>query len=304
MTVDTMATVLAGIAFDPHIRGVLVMIVAVGVLIGGVWLVIATNVGSRLSFLVTFTALCAWMVVMSAAWTAYGIGLVGERPAWTPTEVNIGDLSQAEAEEARTAPTDEDLPDVDQLLADNEDVAATFDEGATVRLGDIVDAAPELVPEINDWEVVGAADLGESQTAADEELTNGDAAQFEANGEYVVLRAFETGGKSERQGDGIFDRIANKVTNTLQVTHPEHYAIVQVQKSLPTEVPAGAAPLPPVPDESEPVISVVLVRNLGNLRLPSFILTVVFGLLFAYSAWMLHERDKLAMADQAAAEAT
>ena len=49
------------------------------------------------------------------------------------------------------------------------------------------------------------------------------------------------------------------------------------------------------------IILLEKVRNLGNLRLPSFILTVVFGILFAFSAYQLHERDKVSMARRAAA---
>lgn len=304
MTVDTLATVLAGIAFDFAIRGTLVMIVAVGVLIGGIWLIVATNMGARLGFLVVFTAFCAWMFVMSAMWTSYGIGLVGELPSWTVQEVNVGDLSEAENERARTAPTDDVLPSVEQLLADP-DVADDFDPGVTVGIGEIADIDPELIDEsqFNGWTIIGAAELGEPQTAADEALTGGDAPMFASNDEYVALRGFEYGGKPDRKSDSVFDRVANKITNTLQVTSPTHYAIVQVQESLPTEVPEGAAPLPPTADPDKPVVSVIMVRNLGNLRLPSFILTVVFGILFAFSAYQLHERDKVSMARRAAAGA-
>ena len=304
MTAHTFATVLAGIAYDPHIRGVLVVAVAVATLIGGIWLIIGTNVGSRLGFQVTFTALCGWMAVMGAIWTAYGIGLVGEIPSWTVTEVNTGDLAEAQLEEARTAPQGDDLPAVDELLADNPDVGDAFEDGVTVRLGDIVDVDPDLVGEIDGWTVIGAAELGEPQTAAEEALTDSGEAQFDAAEEYVVIGGFEQGGKPERESDGVFDRIANKITNTFQVTHPAHYSIVQVQAALPAEVPEGSAPLPPTVDPEAPVVSVIMVRNLGNLRLPTFIFTVVFLGLFALGAYLLHERDRAVMANQASAGAT
>lgn len=299
-----MSSVLAGIAFDPHIRGVLVVLVSVVVLIGGIWLILSTNVGSRLGFLVVVTGLFGWMAVMGGIWTAYGIGLVGERPEWTVTEVNVGDLEEAQLEEAQGAPQNDDLPDVGALLEANPEVAEAFDEGATVRLGDVADVDPELVAEVNDWSIIGAAELGEPQTAAEAALIDGDAAQFESSAEYVVLRGFETGGKPERESDSVVDRISNKITGTLQITHPTHYAILQVQASEPTEVPEGSAPLPPTADADEPVVSVIMVRNLGNLRLPTFILTVVFAALFAFCAYLLHERDRVVMADQAAAGAS
>ena len=299
-----MSSVLAGIAFDPHIRGVLVVVVSVTVLIGGIWLILSTNVGSRLGFLVVVTGLFGWMAVMGGIWTAYGIGLVGELPEWRVTEVNVGDLEEAQLEEAQGAPQNDDLPDVEALLEANPEVAEAFDEGTTVRLGDVADVDPELVAEVNDWSIIGAGELGEAQTAAEAALIDGDAAQFESSADYVVLRGFETGGKPERESDSVVDRVSNKITSTLQVTHPTSYAIVQVQASLPTEVPEGSAPLPPSADVDQPVVSVIMVRNLGNLRLPSFILTLVCAGLFAFSAYLLHERDRVVMADQAAAGAS
>lgn len=304
MSAQVVSSVLAGIAFDPHIRGVLVIVVAVTVLIGGIWLILSTNVGSRLGFLVTLTGLFGWMAVMGGIWTAYGIGLVGERPEWRITEVNVADLEEAQLEEAQGAPQNEDLPDVGALLEANPEVAEAFDEGTTVRLGDIADVDEELIADVNGWSIIGAAELGEPQTAAEAALIDGDAAQFETSADYVVLGGFETGGKPERDGDSVVDRISNKVTSTLQVTHPAHYAIVQVQASLPTEVPEGSAPLPPTADADEPVVSVIMVRNLGNLRLPSFILTLVCAGLFAFCAYLLHERDRVVMADRAAAGAS
>jgi hypothetical protein len=166
---------------------------------------------------------------------------------------------------------------------------AAFDE-------DIIDDS-----EFDDWEVISQAELGEPQTAAEEALVDGPLAVFEENGDYVVLRGFEQGGKPDREGDSVWDRVANKVTNTLQITHPTRYAVIQVQASQPTEVPPGAAPLPATPDPDEPVVSVVLVRNLGNLRLPPILFTLVFGVLFALSAYLLHERDRAVMANRAAA---
>ncbi len=41
------------------------------------------------------------------------------------------------------------------------------------------------------------------------------------------------------------------------------------------------------------MISVVLVRDLGDKRFPAAMTTLVSGLLFALFAWMLHRRDAL-----------
>ena len=48
---------------------------------------------------------------------------------------------------------------------------------------------------------------------------------------------------------------------------PSHYAVVQVQQVIPQETQPGEAPPLPVVDPTKPVISVVLVRDLGDVRL-------------------------------------
>ncbi|MBS1838840.1 MAG: hypothetical protein JST64_14190, partial [Actinobacteria bacterium] len=70
-----MNTLLAAIQFDPHVRGVLVVLVGVGVLVGSVYLLLATNTGIRNGFLIAMAGLFGWMASMGAVWWIYGIGL-------------------------------------------------------------------------------------------------------------------------------------------------------------------------------------------------------------------------------------
>lgn len=83
-----MNILLAAIQFDPHIRGVLVVLVGVGVLIGSVYLLLATNTGVRNGFLIAMAGLFGWMFCMGAIWWIYGIGLRGKDPSWHATEIN------------------------------------------------------------------------------------------------------------------------------------------------------------------------------------------------------------------------
>src|SRR6476660_550706 len=80
---------LAAIAFDPAIRGVLVVMVAVACLFGSVYLILATNMGIRNGFLIALAALTGWTFSLGIFWTIYGIGMVGTSPTWTPTEINF-----------------------------------------------------------------------------------------------------------------------------------------------------------------------------------------------------------------------
>ena len=61
-------TVVAGIAWDPQIRGILAVLTGVIVLAGGVYLLLATNLAQRLGFLVILTALFGWMTIHGLVW--------------------------------------------------------------------------------------------------------------------------------------------------------------------------------------------------------------------------------------------
>ena len=62
------AHVLAGIAWDPQIRGFLALGVGVVVLLGSVYLVMVTNLGSRLGFLLAAAAFWGWLMIMGFVW--------------------------------------------------------------------------------------------------------------------------------------------------------------------------------------------------------------------------------------------
>ena len=59
-------------------------------------------------------------------------------------------------------------------------------------------------------------------------------------------------------------------------------------------MPEGNAPLSPTPDDDQPVVSVIMVRDLGTRRLPPAMLTIMFGGLFALTCALLHRRDRRA----------
>ena len=55
-----MSHLLASIAWDPGFRGVLTVVVAVLVLPGSIYLLLGTNLGTRLGFLIALTGLFGW----------------------------------------------------------------------------------------------------------------------------------------------------------------------------------------------------------------------------------------------------
>ena len=78
----SVATTLLAINWSPELRGILIVIIAVAVLMGGVYMILATNLGARLGFLVALAGLAGWMLLMGIMWSVYGIGLRGKDPTW------------------------------------------------------------------------------------------------------------------------------------------------------------------------------------------------------------------------------
>ena len=73
---------LVAITWEPELRGIIVTLIGVGVLMGSIYIVLATNLGVRLGFLVAFAGLFGWLALMGAMWSIYGIGLKGPEPSW------------------------------------------------------------------------------------------------------------------------------------------------------------------------------------------------------------------------------
>src|SRR4051794_12898316 len=103
-TLTTLTMTLAGISWKPEIRGVLTVAVAVAILGGSVFLLLATNLGSRLGFLIALTALFGWMAMLGTVWWMYGKGPLGAAPKWEVVEINDGDLSQAQLDKINQDP--------------------------------------------------------------------------------------------------------------------------------------------------------------------------------------------------------
>lgn len=136
------ASLLNAISFDPEIRGIFVVLVGTVVLVGSVFLILATNVGARVALLVTGAGLFGWMALMGIIWTIYGIGLVGRDPAWTPIEINLSRETQVATEVVRDLPPEDELPVASEVIA-----------------GYPVIEAMALATEGTDWEAETLTDL-------------------------------------------------------------------------------------------------------------------------------------------------
>ena len=83
------ATLAFELTWDPAIRGILVVALGFTVLMGSTYLLLTTNVGSRLGFLIAAAGFWGWMMIMGLTWWIYGIGYVGPTPTWRVQEVAV-----------------------------------------------------------------------------------------------------------------------------------------------------------------------------------------------------------------------
>jgi len=261
---------LLAIVWDPVITGYLAVGIGVAVLMGSVYMLLATNMGTRLGFMVALCGLAGWMFLMGIIWWVYGIGLIGDAPAWRPIEVTTN-------------------PAVSQV----ENVRALADLPMSA-------AAP------GGWELLGDDASGDLNAAADAEVVCGGTDErnlLAVNNCLVELasdlehhRVFEIGGERYRPL-GIPD---NAFTQFFIPSRGRpHHAVVQVQQFadvVPIDLNSDAPIADRVVDTSAPIYSVVLVRDQGNLRFPPFLVTIGSGLVFFLTAYQLHRRDLELMA--------
>jgi hypothetical protein len=323
------AAVFAGIDFDVTIRGILVVLVGASVLIGSTWLLLMTNTGARLGTLIAFTGFFGWMFIMGIIWWMFGIGWKGPAPHWEVLDFNYNQLQASPVTAVHTLRDPTTLPDAHQLVVErgNEEARKEFAsdipadrlegldpaEQAAARadwqaknlattLSDVASVDPALTKDIDwgdSWKLMSTAENGEAAAAASAALV--EHGNFANATDFKVLDAFQKGGKPRLPANpSRWDRITRKIDTIVNFRHPPHYAVVQVQQVIPQETQPGEAPPRPKVDPNQPIISVVMERNLGALRIHSAFITVGSLLLFIVGATMLHYRDKESMARRAA----
>lgn len=310
--------------WDPGFRGLLTVVVAVVILMGSVFLILATNSGTRLGFQLALTGFFAWMTVMAMIWVIYGIGPKGPAPTWKVVDVirtapctaqtsedvpdDCDETVQSSVAVAAQMPLPSQLPDPVTTRDDSDVLSAAFP--ASQRdpgLGDLVTIDPDLLEQVDDvadpWRILETSNkyTGETQAVAAVALGPDGQALFESSSDYQVIESFLTGGKAPREDDSIPSRAIYKVTRTLDVRPDPLYAAVQLQAVIPQEAKAGEAPPTPVRDEDAELITVILQRTQsGQLRLPAFAYLVFSGIITAILCNSLHRRDKLAQAQREA----
>ena len=155
--------------------------------------------------------------------------------------------------------------------------------------GDLGQVGGEILDDFpRGWKELELTDpaVADALPISDAELTEG---FFESPADYLPVAALEKGGETY----GPFGVLNFRPLN---LWHKPHYLIIQVQGVIEQEVQPGAAPPRPEVDPNATPVAVVMVRDLGSLRLNPAVFTMASGLLFGLLVYQLHTRDKELMA--------
>jgi hypothetical protein len=265
---------LLAINWQPEIRGVLTVIIGVAVFMGSTYLLLLTNLGARLGFLVTLTGLAGWMALMGLAWTIYGIGLKGPEPSWKPVPGRTVLQDPQALVRAGVLETPVEIPE---------------------------DATPPEIAEIikqqfqdERWTPLAESDSAFGQAASEAGVLVEETEAFSA-GEYQVVNVFDIGGER-------YPKI-NESLDFLAFFHKPHYVVVEVAPLVPTRTEPGRAPASPEIDETRSSQYVYMVRDLGARRQPAIVLFTGSTIILLTCAWLLHRRDALVERNREAAPA-
>lgn len=254
---------LLAIGWEPELRGLLTVIIGVVILCGSVYGIMATNLGTRLAFLVALAGLMGWMMLMGVVWAIYGIGLRGPDPTWEPV------------------PGAAVLQDVTAL-----DAAGVLDPSAAVPADATPTESAEIVRDTfldQGWIVLdkAAPAFGQAQAAATELLVEQEAF---AAGEFEIVEVFDIGGNRYPKINDSLDFFA--------FFHEPHYAVAEAAPYVSVRTEPGRAPATPQIDETAPRQYVYMIRDLGARRQPPFVLIIGSGLVFFALCYLLHRRDR------------
>jgi hypothetical protein len=233
-------------------------------------------------------------------------------PSELPTAAQIIAEHPELEEQLIAKPENTSLSDIAGIDATNKD--GTKINGANIlkQYYGLETIQGEVVPEgresvLNGWKVVTTSNAGDAAAAADAALV-ADGIFSDAT-QYKRLNAFEWN-EEQQLADACPAAVANpdekasliprdplcrimyRIKDTFSLWHPARYMVVQVQPVVEQESQPGQAPPVPKVDPSQPVMSVVLLRDEGNVRAkPAYFFVICFSLFVVFTL-MLHYREK------------
>jgi hypothetical protein len=236
----------------PTILGVLVVIAAICLFIGSIYLLLGTNLGARLGFLVTFTSLMGFLMILSVLWLTTASPLEspkGRVASWSVIE-NVPDVTKAQTEAVRD-------------IVKKENKASQTDASNVLAAVDAALVTKQSTPTV-------------TVTPNDNRF-----AKFDDVTQFMVLETYTLGGSNPRFWKGEFNHSTKYavVEYCKTATQTQTFGL----PPLPPECASGA-------DAQRGFV--VVKYDYGTLRLPPFVVIVITAILFGLGLLALHWREK------------
>jgi hypothetical protein len=256
------ANALLAISWQPGLRGITVVLIAFTVLCGSTYMILGTNLGARLGMLVALAGLFGWMMLMSAIWIVYGIGLKGKEPSWKARDTIVGKEKLVESKESVAR---------DATIPDNRV------EGTRV----------------NGWLLLPLDNGGRGQAiAAADEILQVESKALKA-GDYIPVAVYDKGGERWPNFSFSWWKFGKINIDYVAFFHKDHFAMVEVAPVIKVKTEPGKAPPKAEADPQQPHWFVLMQRDRGAKRQPATFIAIGSALLFALLCRMLHRRDLL-----------
>lgn len=255
---------LLAINWEPQLRGILIIIISTVILCGSVYLILSTNMGARLGFLLSLSALAGWMMMMGLVWWAFGLGLQGDVASWKPVPGQTILQTPTALQEAKILHSDAVLPTADESYVDQ---AADLDK---LLLANDWDKLSESSPSYGQSAAAGGVEIERDGT-----LTAG---------RYQVVGVFDKGGER-------YPKISDALDFTAFL-HKPHYIVVEVATLIQQRDEPGRAPARAEIDVTQPHRYVYMERDRGSKRYPAAYIALGSAIVFFSTCWLLHSRDR------------
>jgi hypothetical protein len=270
----------ATITWDPFLRGALITILFVVLLPGSVFLVLSTDVGGRLAFMLMAAGMAGMLALLALLWiTLDSSADIGRPNSWKPLEIITGDYAgQVTVKSAASLP-------VNNL--------ANGTKPPLTALKTKHWYWPIQSCNDNSWHKIDPALLSDPESEGDTVLANTAGAQFgpsitspfKAATDYVYIDGFRKG-----QNSGcLFAWSRHKVY--MPFARGADIVVLRVKPALPALTLSGAPPTPQ-PDPNGPYTYVIMERNLGSVRQPQFFVFISMTITFLVICYLLHVREK------------
>lgn len=264
-----MLSTLLAIGWEPELRGILTVLIGTVVWMGSIYLILGTNLGARLGFMVAFAGLAGWMALMGSVWWIYGIGLQGDLPSWqqVPGSTVIQEVDLLYQAGVLEEPID---------LTEDDDPAEASAAVAEQLLSQGWSAVESSAPEFGQAEAAATVFLEEEGAFAP--------------GEFQVTNVWEINPPAESAWpkfgpNGEFDQLA--------FFKEPYFTLVEVAPLAALREEPGRAPLAPEIDETRQRQYVYMIRDLGSQRQPAAYITIGSTIVFLAMCWLLHRRDRI-----------